>query len=218
MQWKLAAARRTLGKAGRSLGLCDAHSGQFRSARHQEHLQRRRSGRSGLRRVPGPELSGAAAVRRSRPCRGAGFFARRLAGSDVGRTRRHRASLAKQIPCRRRFLSTLPWIQRQHDRSHPDPDRRTRRLDPGAGVPQHGGRPRRLRNIPAQGPKALRCSSSSIPTPIMPSTCPAFRRPFNISGITSNSTSRRRSCRSTNFANFSTPRLVETIRPRNRRT
>ena len=129
---------------------------QFWAARHQKYLQQRRAGRPRLRCLSGLELSGAAAVRRSRAYCGARIFARRLARARLGRARRDRENLQKQVPRGDRVLSALPWIQRQHDRPHPDPDRRARRLGPGAGVPQHGGRPRRLGNIPRQSARAFR--------------------------------------------------------------
>ena len=75
------------------------------------------------------ELSGAPALRRSRPRRGAGLFARRLAvltsveRGTVERTspNKFRAAIAFYPPC----LA----FQGRHDRSDPGPDRRTRRLD-----------------------------------------------------------------------------------------
>ena len=151
-----------------------------------------------LRRVPGAEFSGAAAIRRSRrvsPCsdfrKAAGWRSLRSSAASVEQTspNKFRAAIA--------FYPPLPRLQGQHDRADADPDRRARRLDLGERVPQYGGRPGRLGNIAARVTRASRSSSSSIPAPTTASTRPTSRRRFNFSGITSNSTSRQRTNRST---------------------
>ena len=74
---------------------------------------------------------GATAFRRSRPRRRDRLLARRMARAHIGRARHDRADVERKIPRGDRLLSALPRFKGQHDRADANPDRRTRRLDPG---------------------------------------------------------------------------------------
>ncbi len=112
-----------------------------------------------------------------------------------------------------RSIRPAVGFQGRHDRSHPDPGRRTRRLDAGGGVPQHGRWPRRLGDFPAEGrgrPDQARRLSRRLSRLRRARTS---RRRSSCSGITSNSTRRRRIDRSTPFTNSSTRRSAGRSRP-----
>ena len=87
-----------------------------------------------------------------------------------------RAKLEGQVPRGHRLLSAVSWLQGQHDRSDADPGRRTRRLDPGQGVPQSGGGPRRLRNLAPEGRGRADRARWSLPAPTTTSTFRSSRR------------------------------------------
>ncbi len=81
-----------------------------------------------------------------------GFCERRPDRSDVGRTRLSGTGIAND-----KFRAAVAFYPRclgfkgEHDRAGADPDRRTRRLGLGQGVPEYGRGPRRLGNIEAEG-------------------------------------------------------------------
>ena len=149
-----------------------------------QHLQRRRAARrSAFDAYRALNFPGAAAIRRSRPRRRARLFARRLAGAHIGRARhrssRHRtnkfrAAVAFYPPCLgfkgNMTVPTLILIGELDD------------WTPAERVPQYGGRPRRLRDIAAEGPgrsdQARRLSRRLSRLRRVRTS----RRPFNFSG------------------------------------
>ena len=107
--------------------------------------------RFGRGRLPCPELSGARSIGRSRSCCRDWFCERRPGGPDVGRAWPSGTGIDGQVPRGRCVLSILPWIEGRDDRAVADPDRRTRRLGLGQGMPRFGRRPARLGDIAAKG-------------------------------------------------------------------
>ena len=104
-------ARRALGPADRTLGLCHADRRQLWAHAASTNLHEWFARRHGLRRLSRAGFPGAAACGRPRPRRRARILAGRLARAELGRARRRRTFLANKFRAAAAFYPQLPAVQ-----------------------------------------------------------------------------------------------------------